>query len=148
MIIRTSFSAGMFFFQYTHLYKYNPLLVVIYLLLIVIFNYLLIPPFGMLGAAGASFLADLIHVLVKGLVLGANFRFVVVNFRFLLVLIIGVVIWLAISYLPENENLFLDVSIKAVLITLSYWTVIFKLRISKRLNNRIMIVWTNIRSRK
>jgi O-antigen/teichoic acid export membrane protein len=118
-------------------YKYNTYFNVILAVLAIVFNFLLISDYGILGAGIASFLAMTIVNVIRALFLYKTYKLWPFDFAFLkAVLIVSLFIGFA-SVLNFNINPILEIILKFILITVLYWGVVIKLNLSVDINNWI-----------
>ena len=126
-------------------YKYHSLFVFGLMIAIVITNYLLIPRFGITGAALASFICTLLYHSLRVLFIHLKFRMHPFNPRFLIVLALLLVTWLAGTYLQGIEHWVLRTGIIGLMVLLVYLVPILALRVSDDLNNFLLKIYQKIR---
>jgi O-antigen/teichoic acid export membrane protein len=107
-------------------YRYNGLFVIIYLILIVLTNYIMIPLYGIVGAAVASTFSVLIFVLIKYFFLLKKYRIQPYNLKYLTTLLFAGVLYAAIYYLPMPEAFIPNLLIKSFLFGGLYIFFIYK----------------------
>ena len=125
-------------------YAYSAWFVGILVLLIVGFNLIFIPLWGISGAAFASLLAMLIYAMAKFILLKSKFQFQPYNFSFLIILSFGIVTYLIVFFIPKFENLYLNILWVSSITTLLYLALVyfakvipdFNLIIAKFLNKK------------
>jgi O-antigen/teichoic acid export membrane protein len=99
-----------------------------------VLNYLLIPKFGLTGAAIATASAIFIYNLVKTIFVWVKLEIQPFSWRLLSIIGIGLIVLYASYYLPFTFNLFFDILIRSALITLVYGLCIWKLNLSEEIN--------------
>jgi O-antigen/teichoic acid export membrane protein len=123
-------------------YKYNAYFLVLLFALVIGLNYLMIPTYGINGAAFASLIAMALNNLLRFLFLYWKFKLQPFNSKFLVVIAIGFAIYALMTFvvpsIPNAENLKLYSVANAVLfsslITLLFWPIIYILKISPEIN--------------
>jgi O-antigen/teichoic acid export membrane protein len=101
-------------------YKFNFVLVISFTLVVIFLNYLLIPTYAMIGAAVALFASFVYFNLAKFLYLYFEFKMQPFSFNFLKVIVSGLIIFLAFSYLPHLSNVLADLALRLISITALY----------------------------
>ena len=105
---------------YSKYYKFTTVFLVILLILIVGFNYIFIPLFGISGAAFASFLAILIHALIKYVFIKKTFKFQPYNYRFVVLAVIALAVFGLVSLIPTFPNFIVDIAVRSIAATILY----------------------------
>ncbi len=123
---------------YSKYYKMTTAFLIIFLFLIVLFNYLLIPLLGMTGAALATMLAILSYNLIKSIFIRMKFGFFPYSFQFIIVMVLGGIIYLIVSYLPDIDNFIIEILVDSIVTTLLYYLFMRKLPIFTDINQMIL----------
>jgi O-antigen/teichoic acid export membrane protein len=97
-------------------YKFNFIAVISFTILIIILNYLLIPVYGIQGAAIAIMVSFIYFNLIKFIYLWAVFKLQPFSFNFLKVLIIATIVYLVVCFLPVLKNPIYDIALKSIAI--------------------------------
>lgn len=119
-------------------YKYATYFIAVLIVLVVILNYLIIPVYGINGAALASLVSIAIYNLLKYLFLQRKLSFQPFNSRFLLIITIGFAAWAIVAHLlPSIENLYLGILITGSTLTILYWVPVYLLKVSADVNQTI-----------
>ena len=87
---------------------------IVLIMLVIFLNFMLIPTFGMTGAALASSIALLLHNLIKFTFIRHKFKFNPYNYQFPVVLILSAFIFWLVSQLPELNNFLVEIAIDSV----------------------------------
>lgn len=95
------------------------------------FNLWLIPTYGLNGAAIASFSAFFIYNSLKLYYVNSKFGLQPFTMETIQVCIVIIVIALVFDYLPFSFHPFINIPLKCALITLSYFLVLYKFKISE-----------------
>lgn len=129
----------------SRLFKTNILFVLILAALTIILNILLIPSFGLEGAAYASALALLLYNLIKMIFIWVRFKFQPFSTSTLLALLIAALTFFSVHYIPKWENPYINVVWISGLIALIFGVLILVLKPSKEINKTILTIWNRIR---
>ena len=117
-------------------YKIQTYLMIIFVLLVILTNYILIPLYGINGAAIATLISKLIVNTIRYIIVYKNYKFQPYNYKFLLVIVIGALM-LGISYIiPKQTNFIVDIIVRSSVISIFYLGLIYILNISEDINNQ------------
>jgi O-antigen/teichoic acid export membrane protein len=128
-------------------FSYQTYYVMILVVLIIITNYLLIPIWGLTGAAVATLLSKVISNFMRHQILFRKFGLQPYNRKFLLIILIAGIAYLAQYFLPEISNLYLDIIIRSVIISLVFIFLALSLSISPEVNERYYWFLGKVRER-
>jgi O-antigen/teichoic acid export membrane protein len=123
-------------------YKYNAYFLVLLFTLVIALNYMLIPKYGINGAAFASLVAMALNNLLRFLFLYWKFKLQPFNLKFLVVIAIGLAIFALMTFIVpsipnEDQNKLFSVGnavLFSTLITILFWPIIYFLKISPEIN--------------
>ncbi|WP_323757064.1 polysaccharide biosynthesis C-terminal domain-containing protein [Roseivirga sp.] len=119
-------------------YKFNVIAVGILAILTVALNLLLIPSYGIEGAAIASFLAMLTFNLSKFLFVWMKFKIQPFSLGSIkLLAIIGLVLWVN-QWIPKLDQTLLDIIIRSLAITILLVGLTIGLKVSKEVNSLVL----------
>ncbi|WP_210490470.1 oligosaccharide flippase family protein [Rufibacter aurantiacus] len=126
----------------SHKYRYDLILNVVMVILVIFTNYLLIPTYGISGAAFASMLVLIFINVFRVVFVGYFFKMQPFGWDSLLLLLIAGVTYLASWLLPQLPDVFggtplLDIAVRSILITAVYGGLAIGLKVSPELNNGI-----------
>jgi len=110
----------------------------IYAIIIVVSNAILIPIWGIVGAAAASFAASLCFNLIKYLFLLKRYKFQPLNFRYLLVVVCAILSYFTASLLPKQDSFIIDIIIRGAIVSIIYIALSLSFKISADLNSYAM----------
>ncbi len=134
-LLGASVGVSIFILQYSQYFKSLFLFNIILLVFVVITNYLLIPPLGIVGAALATFLAQF-------LVLSLEVIFVYVKLKILpfkpaniKILILGGFVYLVVFFIPQQANIAVDIILRSSIIIAIYLPLAFFWDVSKEYSN-------------
>jgi len=115
-------------------YKFNVITITILAILSIILNYMLIPQFGMIGAAYASLFSILTFNCIKLIFIKIKIGISPFSNKTIVPIIIGIIIFFIINYFPNNSNPFLDIIKNSLVISSLYIGMIYLLKVSPELN--------------
>jgi O-antigen/teichoic acid export membrane protein len=117
-------------------YKYQTYYIVILVVLIIITNLILIPIFGLTGAAIATFASKIISNLIRHQILYRKFGLQPYNGKFLSIVMIAGISYMAQYFIPEISNLYLDILIRSAVMSLVFIGLALGFKISPEVNER------------
>ena len=118
-------------------YRYNTYLTIIQLVTLVLLNILLLPTWGITGAALATLGAIVVINILKFVFLKAKFNIQPYGIKHLLGLMIAAICLGVNYYLPQLPQLIPDILMRSVVITIVFVSLNYLLRISPEMNNAI-----------
>tara|TARA_Y100000385_G_scaffold291985_1_gene375288 strand:- start:19676 stop:21160 length:1485 start_codon:yes stop_codon:yes gene_type:complete len=124
-------------FQIIHLSRYYRSItyfLLIFCTLIVITNYLLIPIYGIAGAALASFISVTIYSLLRVIYVYRKFSFQPFGIVHVKIIGITLICFMVNLVIPVMDHFIVDIAIRSGLIGLLYTFIAFKLNISEEMN--------------
>ena len=116
-------------------YKFDLLFNIPFLLFIVISNHILIPLYGINGAAFATFLSSFLFFTIKILFVYKKFNMHPFRFNTLKVFLLFIFLYLIVLNLNININIYIDIVIKSLIIITFSLVMIFKLNLSDDISN-------------
>lgn len=127
-------------------YRYNALFISVFLLLIIGLNYIFIPLYGLAGAAFATTLSKLLYTLLRFVFLKIKFKMQPYNYKFLILLAIGLISYFAAYFLPEMNNFILDIIVRSLIVTIVFGILILLFNVSVDINNLYKTTISKLRS--
>ena len=118
-------------------YKFSVTSIIILAIITVISNYFLIPIYGINAAAYAALLSSIIFNLVKIIFIYYKYRFLPFSIKSVYVIIITIITFLIIYFLPSNQNYILDILFKSFFIMIFFVPIIYLFKVSIDLNKLI-----------
>lgn len=115
-------------------YRKQSLFLGIYAIIIVISNAIMIPLWGIIGAAAASFTAGFCFNLLKYLFLLKRYKFQPFNYRYLLVIVCAFISYYIAYLLPKQDSFIIDIIVRGAIVSLIYIALSLAFRISKDFN--------------
>ncbi len=125
-------------------YKWQTYLLTIFSIIIIITNIILIPIYGIMGAALASFISKFIFGVMKYLFLYKKFGLQPLVPAHLLLIVIAVAAWYLSTLVPAVPNYLLDIVLRSAVITVLFMVPVYFFRISDDLNGRIITTLKSI----
>ena len=118
-------------------YKFSVTSIIILAIITIISNYFLIPIYGINGAAYAALLSSIIFNLIKIIFIYSKYRFLPFSNKSVFVIIITIITYLIIYFLPSNQNYILDILFKSLFIIIFFVPIIYLFKVSIDLNKLI-----------
>jgi len=118
-------------------YKYQTYFIVFYLLTIVLFNLILIPIYGLIGAAVASGISIGLYFIVRYIFLYIKFRYQPYSLKYVSLVLISFIVYFLIGIIPYSGNLILDIAIRSLLTVVIYLLAVYFLRLSFDINTLV-----------
>ncbi len=129
-------------------YKVHSLFMIILVVMVIIFNFLFIPVYGISGAAFATLLAKFIYNLIRFIYLKKRFNMQPYDYRFLLVAAISILSFTVGYFIPSirfENNIFpyfdviIDLCVRSLSILIVFMTLTLSLKISEDINSRFRV---------
>ncbi len=118
-------------------YIYASVFMIITLVSIVVSNLILIPIWGVVGAAIASLISIFIFAFLRYVFVWKSFEIQPLNYHHLIILLIGFISWGVAYICPSLSNPYLDIILKGSLITVSFVPLIYLSKASEDLNQKM-----------
>ncbi len=115
-------------------YRFNVISMVVLALLMIGFNYILIPIFGLNGAAMATLSAVFMYNIVKMAFIKIKLGFTPFSQRNIVLLFIGISVFLAAFYIPRLNNPLIDLIMRSLMTSIVYGMLIYFSKVSKEIN--------------
>lgn len=118
-------------------YRFDLYSTLVLIVITITLNYLLIPQYGIVGAAIGTASAIVIYNILKLFYVWLKFSMQPFQWKMLIILIIGA-FSLSVAYIiPHPENNYLDILLRSVVVTITYILPLWALNISTELNQLI-----------
>ena len=134
-LIIMSFSYNSEIISLSKYYRFTVLLIMILAIFTIGLNLILIPKYGMIGAAYSSLFAVLIFNIIKFIFLKIKMDISPFNYKTLLLAIIGILIYILTVFIPNFKNPIIDIMINSFIISIIYLCLIIKLKLSPKFNS-------------
>lgn len=126
-------------------YKYQSYLMILYVILIVTTNLLLIPEFGINGAAAATLISKILINFIRFIVNLKLFKLQPYNYKFLILLLIGGIVLIINVFIDKQGNFIADIVLRSVIIGGIYLLLIYIFKISDDINKQITSLLRNLK---
>ena len=136
-LIIMSFSYNSELISLSKHYKFTVITIICLAILTIGLNLILIPKFGMIGAAYASLISITFYNLIKHIFIRYKMKISPFSINSLKTIFLGIFVYLLMLFIPENQNIIFDLIIKTILSSLFFLMSIFILNISPELNKII-----------
>lgn len=118
-------------------YKVQSYLMSFYVLLIIVTNLLLIPKYGITGAAAATLISKLIINLIRIFVNYKFFKLQPYSHKFLFLLLIAGITLIINIFIPNQGNFIIDILLRSIIIGGAYLILVYLFNISEDINKHI-----------
>jgi O-antigen/teichoic acid export membrane protein len=118
-------------------YRYLTYFLIIFAILLIVSNYILIPIYGIVGAAIATLISKIIYNIIKYLFLYSKYKLQPFNFKTVLVYLIAIVAYGVSLLLPEQRNYIVDILLRSSIITIIFMVPVYYFKISTDINSKI-----------
>lgn len=127
-------------------YKFNIVLTAILAVLVIAGNQLLIPQFGINGAAISSALALILFNFIKYIYIYRKFNMQALSRGMIWVFALSIASLSAGLAMPYMENVFLDIFMRSALITTIFGAGIILSKVSAEINSLVSNIWLKVKS--
>lgn len=123
---------------FSKFYIFNITATLIMSVMVIVLNLMLIPPYGIEGAAIASLIAMVMYNLIKYWYIKVRLKFSPFSWKIFIILFIGIAV-VAVSQLllPKLEPVILDIAIRSIVVTLLYTSTIYFLHLAPEVEEMI-----------
>jgi O-antigen/teichoic acid export membrane protein len=118
-------------------YKAQTYLLLSFVVMVIVTNIIFIPQYGILGAAIASALSKLLYNIAKFTYIHFRFKMNPFNYKYLLVIAIGISVYAVSLLLPVMSNYIFDIVLRSILITVVYVLAVYFSNSSDDISNLI-----------
>jgi O-antigen/teichoic acid export membrane protein len=115
-------------------YRYDSIFMFLLILVTIATNIVLIPRYGLTGAAAASCITFLLYNLARYTFIVIKFNMQPYNFSFVKVLLAGILAAVVARFIPQSINPYLDTIIRSAVFLIIYWPMIYAMHVSADLN--------------
>ncbi|OFX28256.1 MAG: hypothetical protein A2033_06130 [Bacteroidetes bacterium GWA2_31_9] len=119
-------------------YRFHTYIMIVLIFLIIITNYIFIPILGITGAALASALSTLIFNIARYLFLYFKFKMQPFNYKFILVILISIISYFSVYFIPLFDNLIIDIFIRSSIMTIIFSLLTIKSKVSDEINEKVI----------
>ncbi len=125
-------------------YKVQAYFMLLLIILLFITNLMLIPKYGMVGAAVASLLSKIVINLLKVSFIYYKFRLFPYTFKVLLAILIGLITYFSTNILPIADNLYVDIFYRSSIMCIIFILLIYLFKVSVEINNKLESIYSII----
>ncbi|MFT4662394.1 MAG: O-antigen/teichoic acid export membrane protein [Patiriisocius sp.] len=143
-VVNSLFGVNQELIRTSKYYMYNAYFVIVLLFLVIGLNYLMIPIWGITGAAVASFIAMVVLNIIRFFFVKAKMDMQPFTRMHIKVLVLGLSIFALITLTPVIFTGFLGILFYGSIITLLYWLPIYFIRPSEDVNDLIVNTFRRI----
>lgn len=118
-------------------YKYLSYFLLGFAIFLIVTNLLLIPVYGIVGAAIASLISKVLFNFVKFIFLYKTYRLQPFTFKFVYLIIIGFLSYWISTLMPVLPNFILDIVVRSLLIFVIFTIPIYYLKVSEDINAKV-----------
>jgi len=118
-------------------YAFNIVLLVLLAVMTIALNTILIPAYGITGAAWSAAVSLVLFNTVKFIFIWWKLGLQPFSGKFLTVLVIGTVTWTASVLLPRMDQVLIDMVVRSVMMTLIFGLLILGLKVSEEVNGAV-----------
>lgn len=145
-LIDMGFSLNGEIIGYSKYFRFNLYSIIVLCFLAIVSNYILIPLYGLAGAAGATFISFLIFNLVKFLFIKNRFGFTPFSKETPVIITLTAILLIANMMVPQLINPFIDLALRSILTIGIFILAAFKLKVSVLFNDMILALIRRIAS--
>ena len=128
-IVNVSTGVSQYILGTSSLYRYQTYLMLLLIIMVIITNSIMIPLWGMTGAAIASLISMSVFTIFTVVILWRNFRLWPFRLLHLKATIVAVVIFIISTMIPQM-SLYVDVVIRSIIITMLFFLAVLSLNLS------------------
>jgi len=118
-------------------YRYLSYFLIGFAIMLIVTNLMLIPIYGIVGAAIASLISKFIFSLVKFYFLYNKYKLQPFTIKYVYLIIIGLVTYFISTLMPAFSNFIVDIILRSLLISVLFIVPVYFLKISEDLNQRL-----------
>jgi len=121
-------------------YKYQSYLMILFVILIIGTNLLLIPKYGINGAAIATLASKVTINIIRFIVIYNSYKLQPYNYKFIIVLLISAIVLIINYYIPKQSFFIVDIILRSSIVSIVYLFLSYFLNISEDINKQINIM--------
>ncbi len=125
-------------------FRFISYFLIIFVILIVLLNYLLIPIYGIVGAAIATLISKFIYNIIKFLFVYRKFKLQPFTYKMVLLYVIGFFTYGISLIIPQQSNFIIDMIIRSFFIIFVFAPLIYYFNISEDISNKVNSVVRSI----
>jgi len=117
-------------------YRWLSYLLFIFAILLVVTNILLIPRYGITGAALASLISKYIYNSLKYLFLYKKFHFQPFNYKHLEIILFAAISWYLSTFIPVLSHFLIDLVVRSLFISVVFLAPVYFFKVSEDINQK------------
>jgi O-antigen/teichoic acid export membrane protein len=118
-------------------YKYLSYFMVLFAIMLIVSNLLLIPEFGIVGAAIASLISKFLFNVVKFTFLYKKFGFQPFDMKFPLLILISLLSYWLSTFIPPLSNFIVDIVVRSAAISVLFGLPVYYFKVSDDINAKV-----------
>jgi O-antigen/teichoic acid export membrane protein len=118
-------------------YRWLSYLLFVFAILLVVTNILLIPRYGITGAALASLISKYIYNSLKFLFLYKKFHFQPFNYKHLEIILFAAISWYLSTFIPVLSHFLIDLVVRSLFISMVFLVPIYLFKVSEDINQKV-----------
>ena len=118
-------------------YRFNLITIIILAIITISLNIILIPIYGIIGAAYSALISAIFFNLIKIFFIKLKIGFTPFSKNTIIIIIVGLIVYYISLYLPSINNILLDIIIRSFFTIIIFIIPIYLLRLSKEFNQII-----------
>lgn len=127
-------------------YKFDFISSFILMAVSIVLNLILIPKFGMTGAATATAASICIYNIIKMMYVWFKFKLQPFTWQTLALIVLGPLVLYASKFMPSLSNVILDILLRSILITIAYVGSVYLFNLSDEVNDTLRAIFKKIRA--
>ena len=118
-------------------YRWLSYLLFVFAILLVVTNILLIPRYGITGAALASLISKYIYNSLKFLFLYKKFRFQPFNYKHLEIILFAAISWYLSTFIPVLSHFLIDLIVRSFFLSVVFLVPVYFFKVSEDINQKV-----------
>ena len=127
-------------------YRFQSYFLLGFAILLIVTNYILIPIWGIIGAALASMISKFVFNTTKLAFLYGKFKLQPFSIKTVLLYLIGIAVYFISLLIPKMNNFVVDILVRSTLITVLFMGPVYYLKISEDVNHKIDALFCMVKS--
>ncbi|MFK5856560.1 MAG: polysaccharide biosynthesis C-terminal domain-containing protein [Bacteroidota bacterium] len=118
-------------------YRYLSYFLIIFAVLLILSNIILIPLYGIVGAALATLISKFIYNFIKFIFLYRTYKLQPFTYKIILLYVISIMAYGVSLLLPQMQNFMIDIIVRSSIITVVFVLPVYFLNISEDINDKV-----------
>nr|WP_253916351.1 MULTISPECIES: polysaccharide biosynthesis C-terminal domain-containing protein [unclassified Lentimicrobium] len=128
-------------------YRYSSHFIFIFVILVVISNLILIPQYGIIGAALATFLSKTIYMIIKVVFVKLNLGYSPYTWKTIIPIIIIIIVYVIQLLLPKQNNFIIDIISRSTIASILFLVPIIWFQVSSDINQWLNKIYSTIKNK-